>query len=1015
VTIPQENAQMPALTDRSNHLNSKRFLWLVALAGILVVFQFAANGWVAYRHGLHDRYGFELAAPNDGVYVKTVFANGPAAGKLQLGDKIIALDDLTEVSRIGWRDLVKYRLRDRPDGASYILRVVREGSEQTVQLQLSTYRPPNFWTKLQIILSSFIVSLSLVVVGLLIGALKPGDYVARLAFYMMTFFGCNYLFFFVIDRQLYLLNSFESWLWFCSLVLSGGSMYAAIAYHLYYAFPAGSLSSPLWERLKWFLYAFGLLVYLAGSVQRWLWVRGLETTGDVLIYSRLEFYRGVANETYTLLCAAAVISVSVRNFWLLKEPAQRRRIKLVIYGAVAPLSLNVLLYLFRVLAALFGYTEVKFTEAFDIISWLVNFSMILVPLSWAYAIFKHRVLDVRLVVRSGVRYLLAKNVLRTLLTAPIIVLALRIGLNAERPLKEILFAQPLNLMLIVLAGLSLILRQQLRSWLDRRFFREEYRQEQVLLELIEKIKTISSLVELTETVNQQIDAALRPRVIHLYYLERELIYSGTSKVRRLYNTLPPDAQLLRLLDGTTEVLDFPSAKLAGLPPSERQWLEKLNVHLLAPLNGTGQRLIGLLMLGEKQSELPYLREDRTLLNAVAHQMAVVCENLHLREQVSQDRKIKHEVLARLDEQQVNLLTECPLCGVCYDREESYCKDDNLPLTLTLPVERTIEGKYRLEKRVGAGGMGAVYEATDLRLKRRVAVKLLIGSLFGNQDALKRFTREAQASAKLSHPNIISVYDYGQAGSAGAYLVMEYLTGISLGAEMKRRGICPPALVAEWFAQILTGLAAAHQAGVVHRDLKPDNIWLTIRPDGQPLIKLLDFGLAKMRQLEAGGDASLTVPGTVLGTPGYMAPEQLAGRETDERGDIFSLGVMIVEALTGSRPFAGNTFYDLESALATQTYHLPGDEPEIIHLDAMLQRCLAYDREQRYASVAELQDSLLPALLACSPIFPSFPPHNPRHQAYSTYLDQPHSDFKTNSDPQRHSQAIDIQPRETKLD
>jgi serine/threonine protein kinase len=428
-------------------------------------------------------------------------------------------------------------------------------------------------------------------------------------------------------------------------------------------------------------------------------------------------------------------------------------------------------------------------------------------------------------------------------------------------------------------------------------------------------------------------------------------------------------------------------------------LENLNVKLIVPLVGTERRLIGLLLLGEKQSELPYLRKDRALLKSVAHQMAVVCENLHLREQVSQERKIKHEVLARLDGGQVNLLTECPLCGVCYDREESYCKDDNLPLTLTLPVERTIDGKYRLDRRVGAGGMGAVYAATDLRLKRRVAVKLLTGSLFGNQSALQRFTREAQASARLSHPNIVAVYDYGQAGAAGAYLVLEFLTGASMRTEMVSRGGCPPQLLAEWLAQILAGLDAAHNAGVLHRDLKPDNVWLTVKPDGRPLVKLLDFGLAKMRPLEEAGNASLTLPGTVLGTPGYMAPEQLAGRETDERSDIFSLGVMVVEALTGRRPFVGNTIFELQNAMATQPYCIPGDAPEVADLNAVLQRCLAYERQQRYANITEVRAALLPALLACSPPSPLFPPQGSQQMALTTQLDEPKRAFQADLDYQ----------------
>jgi serine/threonine protein kinase len=1002
---------MPALPNRLDDPVPSRFLWLVALAGVIVVFQFVANGWVAYRHGLDDRYGFDLAASGDGVYVKTVYADGPAAGKLQVDDKIIALDDATQVSHSGWRDLIKYRLRDRPDGASYTLRVLRGGSEQDVRLQLFTYRPPGAGAKLQVIISAFIVALSFAGVGLFIGALKPEDRAARLAFGAMVLFGSNYLFFYIMDRQLNQLSGSETWLWFWALTLSGGSVFFSLSYNFSYVFPDGSLPGALWERLKWLLYGLGLSVYAAAVVQRALWLRGLDTDGDIRVFARLGSYRSSVNEVYSVLSMIATCCVTLRNYRLLAEPAQRRRIKLVVYGTLTPLLFNVPLYLFRVSLGILGYNEVKSTEAFQLIAWLINLSVILTPLAWAYAIFKHRVLDVRLVVRLGVQYLLAKNVLRVLVAAPVTVLALRVGFNADRPLKEILFGRPLNLVLIALAGLSLLLRRQLRQWLDRRFFRKEYRQEQVLLELIEKIKTLGSLPELTETVHQQITAALHPRTIHFYYRERELIYTGTSSVRRLYLTISPDAQLLRLLDGTSEPVDFPSAALAGLPYNDRQWLENLNVNLIVPLVGTERRLIGLLLLGEKQSELPYLREDREMLKSVAHQMAVVCENLHLREQVSQERKIKHDVLARLDGKQINLLTECPLCGVCYDHEESYCKDDNLPLTLLLPVERTIDGKYQLDRRVGAGGMGAVYAATDLRLKRRVAVKILTGSLFGNRNALQRFTREAQASARLSHPNIVAVYDYGQAGTAGAYLVMEFLTGRSLRAEMASHGACPPSIVAEWFSQILTGLGAAHDAGVLHRDLKPDNVWLAAQPDGQPLVKLLDFGLAKLRSLEQGGDASLTLPGTVLGTPGYMAPEQLAAQEADERSDIFSLGVMVVEALTGSRPFAGRDFAELQVAMATQFYRLPGDSPEVARLDAVVQRCLAYDRRQRYANIAELQAVLLPALRACAPL----PPSTLHQGTRATELDQPLDTQKTELDQLPHTPPTDVSPPVTKLD
>jgi serine/threonine protein kinase len=171
------------------------------------------------------------------------------------------------------------------------------------------------------------------------------------------------------------------------------------------------------------------------------------------------------------------------------------------------------------------------------------------------------------------------------------------------------------------------------------------------------------------------------------------------------------------------------------------------------------------------------------------------------------------------------------------------------------------------------------------------------------------------------------------------------------------------VAAEWFDQVLEGVKAAHEAGIIHRDLKPEN--LLIARDGR--LKILDFGLAKIRQLEASSMHSLTAPGTVLGTLHYMSPEQLAGEEVDERSDIFSFGVMVAEALTGRRPFGGKTSTELVASILHQPFHLAGGAPQVQRLDEVLQKCLAKERAQRFASVADLQKELIPALADCPPL------------------------------------------------
>ena len=247
-------------------------------------------------------------------------------------------------------------------------------------------------------------------------------------------------------------------------------------------------------------------------------------------------------------------------------------------------------------------------------------------------------------------------------------------------------------------------------------------------------------------------------------------------------------------------------------------------------------------------------------------------------------------------------------------------------------------------------MGVVYEAVDLKLNRKVAVKVMTGHLFGDQNALRRFEREARILARLTHPNIVAIYDFGPISGEGAYLAMELLAGTSWRSELKRMGRIPPACAAVWFDQLLNGLSAAHQAGVVHRDLKPENVNITSHLDMGVRLKILDFGVAKVHTRwsgeRSGETRSLTEMGVVMGTLAYMSPEQLRGEPVDERCDIFSIGVMAVEALTGQLPARSPEGAVLHSAIAL---------PEILHA------CLAYDPKLRCGSVRELHADLVNAL------------------------------------------------------
>jgi serine/threonine-protein kinase len=370
------------------------------------------------------------------------------------------------------------------------------------------------------------------------------------------------------------------------------------------------------------------------------------------------------------------------------------------------------------------------------------------------------------------------------------------------------------------------------------------------------------------------------------------------------------------------------------------------------------------MFGERKSETPYSTRDRRLLHAIAKQTVVLRENLRLKAQAEEDRRVRRDVIARLHRESFNLLKECPACGMCFDNTDDHCDRDGQPLTTSLPVQRTIDDKYSLVQLVGRGGMGAVYEAEDLRLRRTVAVKIMMGRTFGQQTALRRFQREARAAAGLSHSNIVSIYDFGRLEGDGAYLVMERINGQTLRNKLDRDGALPPAIAAEWFSQLLDGLAAAHARGIIHRDLKPENIIRQEQNSHSPSVKILDFGLAKFVSTTPEVSGSLTAADLVVGTIGYMAPERLLGHEADPRSDIYSVGVMLAEALTGRRPFSGKSHEGVLQATLHDIYELPGSTAEGRVLKDVVKRCLSKDPGDRPASATVLRAEIIPALRAC---------------------------------------------------
>ncbi|MCA1616057.1 MAG: protein kinase [Acidobacteria bacterium] len=406
----------------------------------------------------------------------------------------------------------------------------------------------------------------------------------------------------------------------------------------------------------------------------------------------------------------------------------------------------------------------------------MNLLQCAMPLSFAYAIVRHQVIPVKLIIRRGLQYLLAKNALRLAVALPAVGLALSIISNRDRPLSEILFGGSLYFYFFIAAvALALVFRKRLGVWVDRKFFRESYNQEKILRELTDDVKKLDSIPEMSRRVTERVTAALHPAQTFLFYREegtRDLSLTYTSGGRDAARELkiPEEFRLLRFMEDQGSAQEFPFPQKNGLPQDEKAWLASLGPRLIVPLAGTDDRPAGLLLLGEKKSEVPYT------------------------------------------------------------------------------------------------------------------------------------------------------------------------------------------------------------AGVVHRDLKPENVLLSASETKDARVRLLDFCLAKFTQAlpadslspAAAASAPMTTPGAVMGTFGYMSPEQLTGGAVDERSDLFSVGVMIVEAITGRRPFAGTTYHELLTNVLNAPYHLEGDSPAARQLDSALQRALAKDPAARYAAAAAMRQELIPALRQCPP-------------------------------------------------
>jgi serine/threonine-protein kinase len=315
---------------------------------------------------------------------------------------------------------------------------------------------------------------------------------------------------------------------------------------------------------------------------------------------------------------------------------------------------------------------------------------------------------------------------------------------------------------------------------------------------------------------------------------------------------------------------------------------------------------------------------------------------------------------------VTALKVCPQCGTEYPANARFCEIDGTALRSGAPtndlVGSIVADRYCILKKLGEGGMGQVYLAEHVKMGRKNALKVMHPAMKADVDAISRFNREAANASRITHPNVASVYDFGETTDGIIYLAMEFIDGPPLTSVIEQQGALPPKRAADIVRQTADALAVAHDMGIVHRDLKPDNIMLARTRDGGDLVKVVDFGIAKA----AGNEAQkVTKTGLVVGTPEYMSPEQLSGDKLDGRSDIYSLGLVAYNMLTGKLPFPSESAQESMIVRLTDKpkplAEMKADRSWPADVQAVMDKALERDVTKRYQHATDFGMALYNAI------------------------------------------------------
>jgi len=664
-----------------------------------------------------------------------------------------------------------------------------------------------------------------------------------------------------------------------------------------------------------------------------------------------ESERAVYYGTITLLVTAAFVLLPWKARLAEGDERRRGRLLLQLLGLIfSPIVAELLLYSF--VPAYRHYCDAR-PELQRAIATAVLAPALLLPAAVPYAVLVRRVLDVRLIARRALRHTLARGLATALAVLPAAAIVAYVAAHHSLTVTELVVGPrvPLLAGAVLIAAAALSYRKRLHDAVDRRFFREQYDARQILTSLVERIRSIRDSASLGDLISREIDLALHLERIALLALDARSGLLVDPRHRGL--RLDPSSPLALAISSLPLDVDPQSPAVLKLPERDRQALVDSGFRLLVPILARDGSLVGLMALGEKKSGLPFLRDDRELLHAIASNAAWVLEleqestltPPHVAEtQSSHDPREPDDptpidlpvgpvvmrgslptpstpVLAAVAEP----AKECAKCGALHPSYTVFCGTCSRRLEVS-SIPYILPGRFRFERRIGAGGMGVVYAGTDLALGRRVAIKTL--RQVSADDAM-RLRREARTAAAVSHPHLAPIYCM-ETWQGRPMLVMELLEGGTLAQRVTREKLSPRETV-ELGCAMAGALAQLHAADILHRDIKPSNIGYT--RDRVP--KLMDFGIARVmfdlrRDVEVPpaanlDDDSVALPATsvwnrlpttvtmskqLVGTLAYLSPEALNGQPADTSFDLWSLAIVLYECLLGRKIFAGGDMQQL---------------------------------------------------------------------------------------------------------